>query len=504
MGFTMQLISIYYIFFVLISIFLFYITPKALQKYVLFLASVIFLACANNAYLNAFVIITIIATFISYKGIKGSRKGGWLAFGIITNLSLLFAFKYLNFFLNNANSLLSLFTDFSIPVYKFVAPLGISFYSLQVIGYLLDTYWGKIDSSVSFLLNALFITYFPQMTSGPISRFEELGSQLLEKHKIDLKCIKQGLIRILWGFFKKIVISARLAVIVDTIYSDTNWYSGMYVWIAAILFVFQLYTDFSGCMDIISGTSLCYGIRLPENFRTPFFSKTVQEFWQRWHITLGAWMRDYVMFPIMYSNRWKTFSKNMKAKFGKRNAQFISSFSAMLLIWLLIGLWHGGDWKYVIGMGVWFWTCIVLEQMCSSLKLFDQTAISHSKLKNVLVYAKVLILVAIGNIFFRMNSLSDSFFTILDGFKNTRLSHFYHNELLLGLNIRDSVILMIGMIVGFFVATVQEKKGSFFIYFDSQNFLKKTLIIYALVFSIIIFGKYGSNVDASKFIYQGF
>ena len=217
---------------------------------------------------------------------------------------------------------------------------------------MIDVYYGIGKPQQNFLKLALYGMYFPVIISGPILKYREHGEQFFEPHAFDYKQVTFGLQRMLWGFFKKLVIAERLGIFVDTVYGDYMGYPGAYIWAATICYAFQLYTDFSGCMDIVLGMSECFGIYLPENFQTPFFAKSVAEYWRRWHITLGIWMKEYVFYPVLRSAFFTNVNKSFKKRFGKKKGKQYATFGAMFILWLTVGIWHGGDWKFVIGSGL--------------------------------------------------------------------------------------------------------------------------------------------------------
>ena len=265
----------------------------------------------------------------------------------------------------------------------------------------------------------LYIGYYPQLTSGPVTRFADVSQKLFAGNRPTYENITFGMQRILWGVFKKIVIAERAGMIVNTVYGDVATYNGFFIPFAASLFVVQLYSDFSGCMDIILGVSECYGIVLPENFRAPFLSRSVREFWQRWHITLGEWFRDYIMYPLQKSSPMSSWIIDFRKKTKNKTIRNIPVYICMLAVWLLIGIWHGGAWKYILGMGLWFWSMIFLSEITkplmsrikSKLKIDDS-----SPLFRVLGYIRVFILVAVGNMFFRMSSLTAVFVAVKQTF----------------------------------------------------------------------------------------
>lgn len=495
-----------------LSLLIYYVIPKKTQWFFLLILSCFFFWRTSASETVWYLIAAIIVTTTSARGIHKALTVGkdrnariFLAIGLFINIVMLALLKYANFFIDNVNRFS--FGRFHLSFLQLAAPIGISFYTLQLVGYLLDVYWGIVEYQPSFLKTALFAAYYPQLTSGPISRYSQLKDQLYVGHQFSWKNVTFGLQRMMWGIFKKLVVSERAGMIVDTIYGDTATYDGLYIVWAAVLFMMQLYADFSGCMDIIIGASECYGIMLPENFRTPFFSRSVQEYWQRWHITLGAWLKDYVMFPILRSNTWRGLTKNVKRLFGKKAAKQIPAYLGMLCVWLLIGLWHGGAWKYVIGEGLWFWCVIVLEQLFApvSKKVTKRLSINTDAFSwHVFQSLRVFICVCIGNIFFRLGSLKEAFAVIKLIFQHWNPEIFFCAGLSHpGIGRKNYVVLLIGLLVMLVVSALQEEK-SVRERLAEQNLIFRWFILLMLLFSTIIFGIWGPGFSVSSFIYEAF
>ncbi len=372
-----------------------------------------------------------------------------------------------------------------------LAPIGLSFYTFMQLSYLIDVFWKTREAEKNPLKVMLYTSYFPQLTSGPISRFS-IMEQLTARHHFDWQNVTFGLQRFLWGVFKKLVVSARLAVIVNRIYGDVEKYRGFYIWIAAALFMMQLYTDFSGCMDIVLGASECYGIMLPENFRAPFLSHSVQEYWQRWHITLGEWARDYILYPVMRLPFFRGMRKALAKVLPKKIAKKIPSYLAMLPVWLFVGLWHGGGPKYVLGMGLWFWGCIVLGDLIPLPKI------------PVLDQIRVFILVAVGNMFFRLSSIPEVFAALRSGFSRWNPKIFINGKLFkLGLSQRAFWLTMAALLIVLLVSALGYKE-SVRARIARLNIVIRWVIYVLLIWSIVVFGMYGPGYDASAFIYEQF
>ena len=363
-----------------------------------------------------------------------------------------------------------------------------------------DTWREITEPEHNIFKSALFIAYYPQLTSGPIARYEELKESLFRGNAFSWTNFSHGLQRMLWGLFKKLVLSARLALVVDGIYGDMEMYNGFYIWIAAGLFMLQLYTDFSGYMDIIIGASEVFGIKLPENFRTPFFSRSVREFWQRWHITFGAFMRDYVFYPIQHASG--TGAARRKA------ADRITTGAALLCIWFLTGLWHGGAYKYIFGWGLWFWLCLILgqtgEPLWKKLRIFFKVRESSFSWRLFQIF-RTFILVSVGNIFFRAGSLKAAFRTISLGFTSADNPWilFDGSYSRFGLSQKEVFLTFAGLLILLLVSVLQQS-GSVREKIDRQGIVFRWVLYFMLLFAVIVFGKYGPDYNPADFIYRGF
>lgn len=508
----MTLTSFQFILFFPASLVVYYIVPRRFQWLALLVYSAAFFLLSATPYTIVYLLVSAIGTAICARQIgkclaAGKKKNAkeYLILGVIINVAMLAALKYNGFVIGNINAVLALaHVQKQIPLPAWAAPLGISFYTMTALAYLLDCCWGITEPERNIAKGALLVGYWPQLTSGPISRHGEMAS-LYEGHKFDYRTVTFGLQRMLWGAFKKLVISARLAVIVDTIYGNTEQYNGLYIWLAAALFMMQLYTDFSGCMDIILGSSECYGVTLPENFRTPFFSRSVQEFWQRWHITLGGWLRDYIMYPVMRSGAWRKLTKWTKAHIGKKAAKQLPTYLAMLIVWLLMGLWHGGSWKYILGLGMWFWAMITLSQVFEPVfkKVIAFFRINTECFSwHLFQSLRVFVLVCIGNMFFRLNGFVTTLRVMKAGLH-------WNPEMIgtldkLGLDGKDLLVAVISLLILLAVSAVHEKGKSVRQWLEEQNLVFRWAILLGLIFGIVLLGMYGPGFNAQDFIYEQF
>jgi len=505
----MTLISVEFIVFFIAALIVYYIIPKSGQWILLLLASLAFFLLAGTPYTIVYLLASIISVYLACRIIekqenRKKKKAAFIA-AVILNIGMLAALKYTDFLLENVQGLINLFdTGISVGTTKWIASIGISFYTLQVIGYLCDVYWGISTPQRNPFKFALFISYFPGLTSGPISRYSQLSDQLYAKHSFDYETVAFGFQRILWGFAKKLIIAERLAPFVNTVYGDPGAHQGAYVWFGTIAFVLQLYADFSGNMDIISGVSECFGITLPANFKTPFFSRTVQEFWQRWHITLGTWFKDYVMFPILKSNAWTKTGKKLKAKFGKKAARMIPAFLGMLFLWVGIGLWHGGGWKYIV-QGCWFWLVIVTGQLTAPLFGGIKGKMKEGVFWHLFQSIRTGLIFAVGLVFFRADNLTSAF-----GMLKSALTVFNPEVLFSGsfmetlggwANLR---VISAGLLLLIFVGVYQYRGHSVREWVGRKNIVFRWILYYILIFSILFWGMYGSGYNPADFIYGGF
>ena len=364
--------------FVLLTLLIYHLTPRRFRYLVLLAASYAFYVITCGAYV-VYIIVTTISTYGLALAIEGvdskvrtyikenkevldkagkkalkekAKKRQWalLLLGLFFNFGILAVIKYGDFVIANLNLIrLSLFgnTDF-ISFLNLILPLGISFYTFQSMGYLIDVYFGRYKAQRSLPSLALFVSFFPQIIQGPISRYDQLSATLYEGSSMTWDDLVRGGYRILWGLFKKLVVADRVAAYVDGAMGRYDSLGGSYLLLAVFLYSLQIYGDFSGGIDITIGVSRLFGIRVAENFERPFFSKSVAEYWRRWHITLGTWFKDYIFYPITVSGRVLSLSKKCRSLFGEAFGKRVPIYLAMFVVWFATGLWHGAEWRYVI------------------------------------------------------------------------------------------------------------------------------------------------------------
>ena len=287
-------------------------------------------------------------------------------------------------------------------------PLGISFYTFQSVAYIIDLYRNKFEADQNILKFALFVSFFPQIMQGPISRYDQLAGQLYEGHKFSYRNLSFGAQLILWGFMKKLIVADRVGIVVSEIFDNYTEYQGFYIVVGLLLYTIQIYADFSGGIDIARGVAQALGIDMAHNFQRPYFSDSISEFWRRWHITLGNWCRDYIFYPISLSKTFGKMGKNLRKVFGDRLGKLFPVLVAQLATFLTIGLWHGAEFKYIaygLYNGIIVISGLVLEPYLVKLaKLLRINTETFSwKLFQIL---RTFFLIVLGRIFPRAESFS--------------------------------------------------------------------------------------------------
>ncbi len=505
----MDITSFLFLGFVFIVGVVYYTVPMKFQWKVLAFSSIVFYLFAAEVYTLIYVLITVISVYMSSMALArikiANQRKMILIFTLTINFGILAILKYTNLGINTINFVLGKYH--TIQNVHWISSLAISFYTLQMTAYLIDVYWGKIIPIENPFKLLLFCIYFPQMISGPISRFDDISYSLFQKHhKYDYYNVTNGLIRISIGLVKKLAISNRLALLVDHLQDDPTRYYGEWIWIIAMLYIFQIYTDFSGCMDIVMGTSTCFDIKLPENFRAPFYSKNTQEFWRRWHITLGTWLKDYIMMPIERSHWMSRLRKQSVSILGKKWGRRIPIFLSMLILWLAMGLWHGNSWKYIIGEGLWFWLVIVASQ---TIEPFSKEITKRLKITNDNTFFKcfqivrTLVIYSFGMIFFRAVSMRDAIFRIKQGFSLNFDVDTYRGAIVFFANSVGStgaIIMMLSFVAMIYI--------DYFIYNDVDviNLIrnKKTIYRWTIYLLIVLFICLSTNVAHQEFAYAQF
>ncbi len=372
----MSMTSFPFILFAASTVLLYYLVPKRARWVILLLSSILFYAAAGGWYLP-FIGVTILSTYLigrliaahaakdeayiaahktdlskeerkAYKTRGKKKRFLMLVGGLVFNFGVLAVLKYTGFALNTVSDILAVFGGTRLAVPELLLPLGISFYTFRTTGYLIDVYRGKCAVAVNVAKYALFASFFPTVIQGPICRYADLGEQLCEGHAAEWTNLSAGFLRVLWGFFKKLVIADTLMGAVKIIVGTPESFGGMYVFLLIILYSAVIYGDFTGGIDITVGLSRMLGIRMTENFDHPFSSKSTAEYWNRWHMTMGSWFTDYVFYPLSICGPMKKLTKWSRAHLGQAVGMRLPVYLATLITWFLTGLWHGASWNFIV------------------------------------------------------------------------------------------------------------------------------------------------------------
>lgn len=486
------------VFFPIVTL-VYFIVPIKI-RYVWLLAASYYFYMGWNAKYALLILTSTVITYISgilLAAVKSEWKYGKalkksiVAICFISNLSILFFYKYFDFAIENLNIVLSKFhVELLNPEFDVLLPVGISFYTFQALSYTMDVYRGDIYAEKNPLKYALFVSFFPQLVAGPIERSKNLLKQISQPHKFSYENMCNGFMLMLWGYFMKMVIADRIAIFVDAAYGTEVLYDGRYLLIASMLFAFQIYCDFAGYSTIAIGAAKVMGFDLMENFNCPYYAESVAEFWRRWHISLSSWFKDYLYIPLG-GNRKGTLRKYINT----------------MIVFLVSGLWHGANWTYVIWGGLNGLYQVIGGLFMGLRKMIYKKApwIEKSKLLKIPRILVTFVLVDFAWIFFRADSLEHAKDVI------TRILYMNNEALLangniysLGLNYRNLQVLFISLMI-LLLADIAKYNGVKVreIIFK-MNILIRWPIILAGVASVILFGIWGSGYEAVNFIYFQF
>lgn len=445
-----------------------------------------------------------------FKAKTQRKKRLILAAVLVFNFGILAFLKYFGFCADSVHSLLgAVGIKYTEPSFSFVVPLGISFYTFQSMGYVIDVYRGKVNAEKNFGKLALFVSFFPQIVQGPIGIYSDLAHQLYEPKKFSYDRFKSGGLLILWGIFKKLLIADRAVKVIKLVTADSGAFSGTYILFTVILYAAQLYADFSGGIDICRGIAEIMGIKMAENFKRPYFSKTLTEYWHRWHVSLGDWLRNYLFYPISISKPFLKMSKSMKKHGMKYFGKVFPTALASLITFIVIGIWHGAEAKY-IAFGFWNGIVIMISSLMKPLtdKLTEKLHIKRENFfYSVFCMVRTFIVVLIGYYFDIARGFKDAVNMIWRSVADFHISELASFDCLAKskIDIFDYLIIFVGCLVIFAVSLVQEKKK------DSVRKLlceKSTVlqwILYILmIVAIALFGYYGPGTTPADFVYMQF
>lgn len=533
----MSFASIGFICFLAATVLLYYLCPKKHQWKLLLAASLVFYFLAGKWYLP-YILFTAISSYIiahliqkradseklyveqnresmdkdarkAYKAAQKKKRLRILTLGLALNFGILAVLKYTGFTVNNINSIIGIFsadTELSVP--NLLLPMGISFYTFQTMGYLIDVYREKTRAEKNPFKLALFVSFFPQLVQGPISRHSELAEQLYCGHSAKWENIGAGMIRIAWGFFKKLVIADTVMIAIKSIMQAPEKYDGAYVFFLIVAYSAQIYADFTGGIDITIGIGEMLGIRIRENFDHPFASTSTKEYWRRWHITMGTWFQDYIFYPLSICKSMQKLSKWSRAKLGNSLGKRVPVYLATIITWFTTGLWHGASWNFIV-WGLLNCLVILVSQELSPLyakfhKRFP--ALNGSYAYTLFCRTRTFLLMGLIRILDCYRDVPLTFKcvgTMFYDFSSWR-ELFSGGVFNLGVGLKEYIVVGLAILAVCIVSKFQVAEGVSLRHKIAQSPALTFTCIFILTVVIILFGSYGIGFDASGFIYNQF
>jgi alginate O-acetyltransferase complex protein AlgI len=491
--------SVDFLIFFPIVTFIYFMIPHKYRWVWLLASSYYFYMSWNEKYVVLMVTTTVITYFSGLliekaNGIDDDKKSirlkkFWVFASFACNIGILFLFKYFKFFSLSLTRSLSLFNiSITMPTFNFLLPLGISFYTFKSLSYIMDLYRNDIKAEKNIGKFALYISFFPQILAGPIEKSKHMMHQFYEEHSYSYHRIRNGLLLMLWGYFQKVLVADRLALLVNTVYNDPQNYKGFEIIIATVFYAFQIYFDFSSLSDIAIGACEVLGFRISKNFERPYFSKSIKEFWRRWHISLCSWFKDYLYIPLGGNRRGK-----------------LRTYINIMIVFLVSGLWHGAAINFVIwgGLhGIYQIAGDILQPIRKkAFKAFNIK--KHALSYRIFQILFTFMLVDFAWIFFRANKFSDAVILL----KNMMYFNpwvFTDGSLYnLGLNSKNFLVAVLGISVILIVNLIQRTK-SVRIQLYKQDAIFRWALYLTVVVIILIFGIYGPDYNAKQFIYMQF
>ncbi len=442
------------------------------------------------------------------RGTLQKRMKRVLQAGLLGTVGILVVLKYSTFTLKTAEQVIQHLggnASFSAPT--ILVPVGISFYTLQAVSYLLDVYWKREQAERNFFRVLLFLTFFPTLMEGPILQWGDTKEALYAGESITGESIAQGSLRIIWGLFKRMIVADRLNTVVTVLYLPNKEYTGAMILLTAVVTTVQLYLEFAGTIDIVIGSARIFGIRVPENFRQPFEAKSAAEFWRRWHITLGRWFKNYIFYPVTTSDTVKKWNKYSRPKYGKYITMVGTSAMALFPVWILNGLWHGPKWPYIL-YGVYYFIILLAEVALQPVGAGMRRAI-HVSDDNIWIQrwhqVRTWGIILTGEMIFR----AETFRQFLKMCRNLFHGPFINEKMAvdmlhLKLDIGDWFVVLAGTAVVFAVDYFLERKPDLLEKVPSLPIVPRWGIYYALILSIAVFGAYGAGYQTVDLIYAGF
>ena len=442
-----------------------------------------------------------------YKEAQKKKRRLIMTIGIVLALGILAVVKYTNFTIHNINGILSVFGSTKrLGFLEIALPMGISFYTFQAVSYVIDVYRDRHEAQKNFFKYALFVSFFPQLVQGPISRYGDLSKELFTLHKFSGRVLERGLQRVIWGYFKKVVIADRILTAVNALIAAPATYKGVYVFLVMMFYALELYADFTGGIDITIGIAEMLGIPVKENFERPFFSKNIAEYWRRWHITMGTWFTDYIFYPISVSGPMLKLSKWSRKHLGEKVGKRLPVYLASFIVWFTTGIWHGASWNFIV-WGLGNFVVIMISQELEPLyrKFHKKVNTDGSTAYKTFQVGRTVLLMSALRLFDCYRDVPLTFKMFGTMFTTWNWKTLGSGTLMhLGLVRSDYVILGLGTIL-LIVVSMIGRSGSVRDKMEKKMPLVARWGIFTLlVLIILVFGAYGQGYDAAQFIYNQF
>lgn len=515
--------------FLVICVVAYFAVPVKARGYVLLVASLVFYGIAGVEFFP-FIVSAMLVSFLCARGIgriydqrdaqlegleraekakvkEGARTRAKTLM-LVALVVLVGTLCYTKFFGYILELLSSTFGAAGLSAVTIIIPLGISYYTFATVGYVLDIYWERYKPEPNFLKYATYVCYFPHILQGPIPRYDRLGVQLFQEHRFDYRRVCFGAQLIVWGFFEKLVIADRLGVFVRNTYDCYTDINGAILIVATLFYAVQIYTDFRGCVDIARGISQIFDITLEDNFRQPYFSQSVAEYWRRWHITLGAWFKDYLCMPVAVAGWTKKVSKFCRSKWGRTAGKNAVTICSLIAVWLCTGIWHGTGVNYIL-WAVWQGGIIALSTVLEPNYRKWKDALHITDTANYWQLFRILRTFVLCAIIPRVITRAPSLIAAAVIFKrmvfNVNPALWFDGTLFTyGLSGANFCFALLCILILFVVGVLKERGVEI-----RQSVAKWPLPLrwafyLAAVFSVVIFGVYGAGYDASSFAYMGF
>lgn len=532
----MILASVYFLCFLLIGLTLYYLFPSRYQWITLLLLSLAFYVQGGYTAL-LYILFTTVSVWGAALGIdhinertktrirekksecsaecqkrlRNAAKTKCRAvflLALLSNFAILCVLKYYNFVAQYAMELANVITGRASEYQRidFLIPLGLSFYTFQAVSYLIDVYNKKCRAERNPAKFLLFVSFFPQIIQGPIGRYDQLSGQLTQERCFDIKGIEHGAVLMLWGYLMKLVIADRMAPCVSMIFSNPAAYGGCIAVVGVVFYALQLYADFAGGIFIMTGAAQMFGVQLAPNFKRPYFSTSLSDFWRRWHISLGAWMRDYLFYPLAMSKPMTRMCKKIKNT-HPHLSRTLPAVIGNVIVFLVVGIWHGAQWSYIFwGLynGIMLALSAMLDPIFKMLNSHLPQRLLKSAVWHVVLVIRTFVVVCIGYYFDRCATIGDAALMLWRTISSPQLVQMTDGTLMkLGLIQSDFWILGVSLILLFMISLLQERGVRIREWMDKQCIVIRWGIIYLLVFYVAAFAV--TNVtELEAFMYAAF